>query len=189
MQRKLVMQLELTLDGFYGGPNGEMDWFRLDQEAWKHRNDLFRSRVGTVLLGRKNYQGFHGYWSPMENNPDASETDKMFSKWLNEIAKVVFSTMLTETAWQNSSLAEGNLEDAVAKLKAQPGKDLLIMNSVSVAQAGAHLVDEYWLSVHPVAIGEGLPLFKNRAELELAESKPFDSGQVFLRNLTKRQTA
>ena len=183
------MQLELTLDGFYGGPNGEMDWFTLDPAAWQHRNDLFRSRIDTVLLGRKNYEGFYGYWSPMEHNLDASDIDRAFSKWLNEVPKVVFSSTLAKAEWQNSSLAQGSIEDAITALKAQPGNDLLIMNSVSVAQAGSRLIDEYWLNVHPVDIGEGLSLFEERAELELVESKTFDSGQVFLRYLTKRNPA
>lgn len=180
--RKVIMQLELTLDGFYAGPNEEFDWFTLDAEAWKLRNDYFHSKIDTVLLGRKNYQGFFGYWPAVATNPAASETDLSFSRWLDEVPKVVFSKTLEKADWQNSRLVKDDLEGEVSRLKEQPGKDMLILGSASVAQACMqhNLLDEYWLTIHPVALGNGLSLFKDRISLKLLNSKVFSSGQIFL---------
>ena len=185
--KKLIMQLELTLDGFYAGPNEEFDWFRLDPDQWKMKVELFGT-VDTVLLGRKNYEGFHGYWPTVVDNPASTETDIIFSRWLDEVPKVVFSRTLKKAKWQNSRLEKGNLAEEVAKLKQGSGKDMLIMSSASIAQECIKhdLVDEYWLGIHPVTLGEGLPLFKERVNLKLLTSKVFGSGQVFLHYATRR---
>jgi dihydrofolate reductase len=166
--RKLAMQMELTLDGFMTGPNGEMDWFALDPEAWKLRVEKFNT-IDTVP------------------NPTATPTDVTFSHWLDDVPKVVFSRTLKQAEWQNSRLAEGDLAEEISRVKAQPGKDVLIMNSASIAQECMRLglLDECWLNVHPVAIGRGRPLFEDRVGLRLLESRVFESGQVFLRYATQ----
>lgn len=184
--RKLIMQLELTLDGYYAGPHEEFDWFTLDPEAWRLRVDDYRNTIGTVLLGRKNYQGFGGYWPTMANSQVATETDVTFSRWLDEVPKVVFSRTLEKAEWQNSRLVKDDLPGEVSRLKEEPGKDILIMSSASVAQECMQhgLIDAYWLTVHPVALGDGLSLFKDRVGLNLLDSKAFSSGQVFLHYTT-----
>jgi dihydrofolate reductase len=110
-----------------------------------------------------------------------------FSRWLDDVPKVVFSRTLKQAEWQNSRLAVGDLAEEISRLKAQPGKDALIMNSASIAQEclWLGLLDEYWLNVHPVAIGHGRPLFEDRVDLKLLESRVFESGQVFLRYATQ----
>lgn len=185
--RKLIMQMQLTLDGFYAGPNEEFDWFTLDQEAWQARVEQF-STVDTGLLGRKNYEGFHGYWPAVVNNPASTETDIKFSRWLDDIPKVVFSKTLEKAEWNNSRLVKGDLAEEVSKLKQQSGGDILIMNSVSVAQECAKhdLIDEYWLTIHPLTLGKGLPLFTERIGLKLLDSRTFNSGQVYLHYATMR---
>lgn len=185
--KKLIMQLELTLDGFYAGPNEEFDWFSLDQDQWKMKVDLFNT-IDTVLLGRKNYVGFGGYWPTVVNHPDASETDIKFSRWLDEIPKVVFSKTLEKAEWHHSRLVKDHLAEEIAKLKQESGKNILIMSSSSVAQECMKhdLIDEYWLGIHPVTLGKGLPLFRERVKLELLNSMVFGSGQVFLHYATQR---
>jgi dihydrofolate reductase len=185
--RKVIMQIELTLDGFYAGPKEEFDWFTLDPGGWQFSFGLL-SQVDTVLLGRKNYEGFASYWPTVANNPDAPETDIAFSRWLDAVPKVVFSTTLEKAEWKNSRLLKDNLAEEVAKLKEQPGKDILIMNSASIAQACIQhgLLDEYWLTIHPVTLGNGLALFKEKVNLDLISSKVFDSGQVFVHYATRR---
>lgn len=186
--RRVIMQLELTLDGFGANADGGMDWFTLDPEAWKLRNTYYRREIDTVLLGRNNYLGFQGYWPHVANMPEASETDIGFSRWLDATPKIVFSKTLEQPVWQNSRLASGAFTEEVARLKAEPGKNLLIMSSIGLAQSfmATGLIDEYWLTVHPVAIGEGIPLFKERVELKLLDSRAFPSGQVFLHYETRR---
>ena len=189
--RKLIMQLELTLDGFYAGEHEEFDWFKLDPEWWAARVQRYLPGIDTVLLGRKNYEGFRGYWPNVSSFPHATDTDLAFSRWLDDVPKVVFSTTLERTEWTNSVVVRGDLGAEVSRLKALSGKDLLIMSSASIAQAcQAHgLIDEYWLTVHPVTLGRGLPLFKEPVNLELLESKAYPSGQVFLHYATKPKNA
>ncbi|GMA14243.1 dihydrofolate reductase (plasmid) [Deinococcus metallilatus] len=184
---RIVAQMELTLDGYMTGPNGEMDWFSLDPDVWQLRVSKYES-IGTVLLGRRNYEGFAGFWPLMATNPAASPTDVTFSRWLDAVPKVVFSHTLQGAPWQNSRLAEGDLAGELAKLKQQNGKDVLIMSSASLIQQGQHLglLDELWLNVHPVTLGEGRRLFTERMNLELLESRVFDSGQVFLHYAVRR---
>jgi dihydrofolate reductase len=185
--RKLIMQLELTVDGFYAGENEEFDWFKLDPEWWAARVRNYLPTIDTVLLGRKNYQGFRGYWPNVSSFPHATETDLEFSRWLDEVPKVVFSNTLERTEWTNSRMVSNDLVGEVSRLKAASGKNILIMSSASIAQAcQAHgLIDEYWLTIHPVTLGRGLPLFKERVNLKLLESKVYSSGQVFLHYATQ----
>jgi dihydrofolate reductase len=140
------------------------------------------------LLGRKVYESFYKYWPAQANNPSASDTDANFSRWLEEIPKIVFSTMLDKADWKNSRLVKDDLIGEVSKLKQQAGKDILILHSSSIAQECVKhgLLDEYWLNIHPVALGSGLPLFKERVNLKLLDSKVFDSGQVYLHYATQR---
>jgi dihydrofolate reductase len=185
--KNLIMQLELTLDGFYAGPNEEFDWFSLDPELWKMRVEQF-STVDTVLLGRKNYVGFGHYWPKVVNNPASTETDIKFSRWLDDIPKVVFSKTLEKAQWKNSRLVNDDLAGEVSRLKNQAGKDILIMSSTSIAQECMKhdLIDEYWLNIHPVTLGSGLPLFRERVNLKLLDSRTFDSGKVYLHYATQR---
>lgn len=185
--RRVIMQLEITLDGFGADVDGGMSWFTLDAEAWVVRNEHYRREIDTVLLGRNNYLGFRGYWPDVASDPSASETDIGFSKWLDAIPKVVFSKTLERAEWQNSRLVSGDLTEEIKKLKEAPGKNLLVMSSIGLAQSciAAGLIDEYWLTVHPVAIGQGVPLFKERVELKLLHSRAFSSGQVLLRYETR----
>jgi dihydrofolate reductase len=162
-------------------------WSLSQNYAWKMKVEQFNT-IGTVLLGRKNYQGFGGYWPTVVNNPASTETDIKFSHWLDEIPKIVFSKTLEKAEWNNSRLVTGDLIEEVAKLKQGSGKDILIMSSASIAQECMKhdLIDEYWLNIHPVTLGKGLPLFKERVTLKLLNSRTFDSGQVFLHYATQR---
>lgn len=184
--RKLIMLLDLTLDGFYVGPNEEFDWFTNDPDLWRDRVEQF-STIDTVLLGRKNYESFLGYWPGVIDSPDASETDIQFSRWLDDVPKIVFSKTLDTLQWQNARLATEVTEE-ISNLKAQPGNDILIMNSSSIAQAcmTANLLDEYWLTIHPVALGEGRALFNQKVGLDLLDTRVSGSGQVFLHYATAR---
>jgi dihydrofolate reductase len=180
------MHVNMTLDGFVAGPNGEMDWLAIDQESWAADVERMKKSTDAVLLGRANYEGFGGYWPTVAQNPASTETDIVFSRWLDETPKFVFSTTLEKAEWQNSRLIPDNIEEEVRKLKQQPGRDILIMNSTSIGQQlmRAGLVDEYWLWVHPAVIGKGKPLFQNigqRINLELVETKVHKGGSLFLR--------
>ena len=100
--RKLIFKIEVTLDGFIGGPNGEMDWASgtvSTKEHWQDVTDML-SNVDTVLMSGVIYREFEKYWPPVATNPSSSEYDRNFSIWINDTPKVVFSKTLEKVDWK-----------------------------------------------------------------------------------------
>jgi dihydrofolate reductase len=183
MRRVIVWNLA-SLDGFMAGPNGEIDWFTdiADKEFNAYSVDnIKRGRVDTLLFGRVTYQLMESYWpaaSPDQEDPAIIEA-------MNNYRKVVFSKTLKSVDWKNSLLVKGNAADEVAKLKQQPGRDMMIFGSggLVTALAPKGLIDDYRIFIVPVVLGSGKPLFENireRLHLKLLEAKTFNTGLVAL---------
>ena len=191
--RKVVLWVGMSLDGFTSGVNEQLDWLvphatRPEPQAIFRR---LRERCDTVLLGRVNYEGFLGYWPKVKDDPKASRDDVELSRWLDDVAKVVFSRTLRDVTWKNARLAKGAAADEVAALKRAPGKDIIIQNSTRLAQSllSAGLVDELQLLVAPVVLGAGRALFAglpHRMDLGDAELSGFDDGTFLARYEVKR---
>lgn len=178
----------VSADGFVSGPNGEVDWvFRSGDDAtdeWIVEN-LWQA--GLLAMGSRSYYEMATYW------PSA---DTPFAAPMNEIPKVVFTrkglidtpsgqTSAVNGSWANPFVASGDLVDEVARLKAQPGKDIRALGGASFAQnlAARGLIDEYRLMVAPVALGKGVPLFSGLSkpvDLQLVSAKTFGSGAIAL---------
>ena len=137
------------------------------------------------MYGRATYLGMQGFWSKMLHSPDGTPTERAHAEWVNNVDKVVFSTTLESADWTNSRLISDNVAQEVATLKAQAGGTIAIYASPKLVHGfvDAGLIDEFRLLVHPVTLGRGTPLFHDRAklDLELLESKAFDSGAVYVR--------
>jgi dihydrofolate reductase len=181
--RKLKLQMQMTLDGFVAGPNGESDWMIRSNGAKQFITSLIDSS-DTLLMGRKMTDGFVNYWENIAGNQPESP-EYTFAKKMVDTPKVVFSQTLDKSAWTNTVLAKGNLIDEIANLKNQNGKDLLVYGGADFVASliKENLIDEYNLMLHPVILGKGLTIFdktENRLNLKLIESKMFDSGHVFL---------
>lgn len=184
--RKIVVSMNLSLDGFMSGPNAELDWHF---EAWNE--EMAEKLLGqmeksdTLLLGRLTYEAMAGYWSvkPMEHNfprQDQAIADKM-----NGYTKIVFSKTTRTVSWHNTRFAGGKMEDEILYLRQQQGKDMLLFGSGRLVSSfiQSDLIDEYQLWIHPVILGRGRPLFKNphpRMNLRLTDSVLFTSGVVSL---------
>lgn len=184
--RKLVLFLHASLDGFVEGPNGQMDigWVSYDADLANHAKEIL-STADTVIWGRGTYQMMHSYWSSVPSNPSASQYELNHAEWIEKTAKVVFSTTLKRVEWNNSRLVKHDVEEEIKNLKQQPGKDMVIIGSPRFAHylMQLDLIDEYKITVSPVLIGSGLPLFqglKGRTNLKLIENKTFDSGALGL---------
>lgn len=184
--RKLKLQVQMTVDGFVAGPNGEMDWMLLgewDSDLETYVNALTDS-VDTILLGRKMTDGFVSYWTDVvENHPESREFS--FARKMVDKPKVVFTKTLEESPWANTVLAQGDLVDEINRLKKQEGKDIIVYGGAgfvsSLIEAG--LIDEYHLFVNPVAIGSGMTIFgdlKEKLNLTLVKSQAFGHGEVVL---------
>jgi dihydrofolate reductase len=183
--RKVISFMHLSLDGFVQGPNDwDLSFLTYDQELEKHAKDLL-STVDTVLWGRVTYLGMYNYWPTVPSNPSASQHEIEHAQWIDKTTKVIFSTTLEKTEWNNSRLVKDNIEEEITKLKQQPGKDIMIIGSPrfthSLMQLG--LIDEFQITVHPVALGSGVPLFKDlkdKIKLKLIAGKIFNSGVLGL---------
>ncbi|MCM3001329.1 dihydrofolate reductase family protein [Paenibacillus cellulositrophicus] len=184
--RKLVLFLHSSLDGFVEGPNGEMDigWVSYDADLEKLAKEIL-STADTVIWGRGTYQMMHSYWPSVPSNPSASQHELDHAEWIEKTNKVVFSTTLEKVEWNNSRLVKNNVKEEIMNLKQQPGRDMVILGSPRFAHylMELDLIDEYKITVSPVLIGSGLPLFqgiKEKINLKLIENKTFDSGAIGL---------
>ena len=178
--RKIFFQRMISVDGFFEGPNRELDWHVVDKDFVNYAIDLLNS-VDTLLFGRVTYQMMAEYWP----TPSAIEDDPIVAERMNFLPKIVFSPTLEKAEWQNSMLVKGNIAEEVTKLKHQPGKDMAIFGSsdLAVALTKLGLIDEYRIIVNPVVLGDGKTLFKGlneRLKLKLIETKTFSSGTVLL---------
>jgi dihydrofolate reductase len=174
--RKVIVSNLMSLDGFFEGPNHELDWFVVDEEFFEYARDMLRG-VDTILFGRKTYQHMADYWP---SAPAEEIADQM-----NNLPKIVFSRTLESAEWQNSTLVKNDAVAEISKLKQLPGKDMVILGSASLAsfllQRG--LIDEYRVILNPVLLGSGSPLFQDvnqRLRLKLSRTKLFGSGVVVL---------
>ncbi|WP_341347720.1 dihydrofolate reductase family protein [Paenibacillus sp. FSL H3-0469] len=184
--RKLVLFLHASLDGFVEGPNGPMDisWVAYDADLERHAREIL-STADTVIWGRGTYQMMHSYWPAVPSDPTASQHERDHAEWIEKTAKVVFSTTLENVEWNNSRLVKENVEEEIKRLKEQPGQDIVILGSPRFAHTLMQLglIDEYKITVSPVLIGSGLPLFQGvqeKTNLKLIENKTFDSGAIGL---------
>lgn len=182
--RKLKLQVQITIDGFVAGPNGELDWmtFSTDEKIADRVNELTDSS-DTILMGRKMTDEFINYWTSVTENPESEEY--AFARKMIDIPKVVFSKTVTESKWVNTRIANGDLTEEVKKLKNSEGKDILVYGGASFVSSliKNNLIDEYHLIVNPVAIGKGMRIFgdsEERLKLRLIKSEVFSTGEVEL---------
>lgn len=181
--RKIIYFVHTSVDGHIDGPNGEFDWPALGPELSAYSLAL-TERVDTFLYGRAVWDMMSGFW-PHAGSMSTDPHDLSFAPIWRRTPKVVFSNTLTEADW-NTRVIDGDLAEEVAALKRQPGKDLLLSGGsrLPATLTGLGLIDEYHIVVHPVVLGGGNRLFlepKDRINLELVESKTFDSRTVLLR--------
>ena len=176
--KKVIFQNAVSVDGYFEGPNHELDWHNVDQE-FNDYADQFLSTIGTIVFGRVTYEMMASYW------PTAGEEDPIIAHWMNTLPKVVFLRTLEKVDWENTRLVKENAHEELARLKEQPGKDIVIFGSSDLALTFMHwgLIDEFRILVMPVILGSGKLLFSGiygRYPLKLLRTKPFKSGNVML---------
>lgn len=182
--RKLKLQVQMTVDGYIAGPNGEMDFmvWNWDDEL-KHYVEDITEPVDCIILGRKLAEGFIPHWASIAANPD--DPDFTSGKRFTDTHKVVFTQTLNQSEWNNTVLAKGDLVDEITQLKNQDGNDIIAYGGANFVSALIKhgLIDEFHLFINPSAIGNGMTIFKelNRKQnLTLVKSKSFECGIVVL---------
>jgi len=175
--RPLIYQSLITLDGYVGGPNGELDWHIITPEMHEVYNEAQRS-IGGYIMGRKTYEVMRG-WDELGGKPDDEPQYRGFHDGWIERPKLVFSRTL-HTVGRNAALAGGDAVEAVRALKAGEGKPIAL-NGAGLAEslAPGGVIDEYLLFVHPVLLGGGTRLFPAgvpRVPLRLLDTQTYPAG-------------
>ena len=177
--RKLFTFNMVTLDGFFEGPNQEIDWHNADNEEFNEFAIEQTSSLDTLLFGRVTYQLMASYW-PTET---AVNADPIIADLMNRLSKIVFSRTLENVQWNNTRLIAENAQKEIQTLKMQPGKDMAIFGSADLISSIMDVIDEHRVMINPILLGGGSPLFKNsgdRRKLKLVDSRTFKSGNVLL---------
>ena len=178
--RKLFLFMMVSLDGFFEGPDHEIDWHNVDEEFNEFAiNQL--NEIGTLLFGRVTYEGMASYWP----TPFALEDDPDVAGMMNAMPKIVFSRTLERADWNNTRLVKEHIAAEVTQLKQQQGGDIAVFGSANLAESLLEmgLIDELRIMVNPVILGNGKPLFTGiheRQKLKLLQTRTFGSGNVLL---------
>lgn len=174
--KKIILDLAVSLDGFIEGPNGEIDWCIMDDDM---DFEGFLSGIDTIFYGRVSYDA----WGNYQPNPEAPEQEQSFWKAIHEKKKYVFSSQTREDG--KASFIQSDIAAAVSAIKNEEGKDIWLYGGASLIKSFIRegLIDAYRISVHPVVLGAGKPLFedlKDRIGLKLIKTNVFRSGVVQL---------
>ncbi len=171
----IIAAINMTLDGYCDhtavNPGEDIHW---------HYADLLGG-AEAILYGRITYQLME-FWPTLLKQPSGQASMDDFAKVMDKTPKIVFSHTLQFLDWHSARLAQRNLEEELRVLRLEEGKPVYLGSpSMIVGATNLGLVDEYQICVHPVVVGQGLPLFKNiqsRLELQLLQTKTFQGGAV-----------
>ncbi len=178
--------MNVTLDGYMSGPQCELDWHL------RYWNDEMSRVIGeqlkdadTILLGRVTYAAMSRYWPARAADLSMPREDIAFAEMMNRYPKVVFSRTQDYGEWPNSRFVKNGLRREINKLKASPGRDMIVYGSGSLVRSlmQQRLVDRYILWLHPVLLGQGKALFHHQPDmldLRLTSTRVFESGVIVL---------
>jgi dihydrofolate reductase len=187
--RTVIGNFSLSLDGRMNGPGGEYDmgWIVPHAITNVSRDHMvgITSPATTVLLGRKNYSGFSQYWPAVADNDSADPRDRSFSRWLNSVEKIVFSSSLKEAAWKNSRIMDADPAKVVEDLRQKQGGDIIVLASGSIIKRllQADALDRLSITLCPEVAGSGARLFENGlppSSWTLRQSTATESGALCL---------
>jgi dihydrofolate reductase len=179
--RKLIYSSMVSLDGFVARPNGDLDWVLVDEELHTFINNQ-QQEMGLCCYGRGMYEVLR-YWETADQDPTLPAFEVEFARIWQKTPKIVFSSTLDEVQG-NTRLVRGDAVEGVRRLKQQPGKDMEVGGpTLAAAFIQRNMIDVYGLFVQPVMLGEGKPFFpplETSLNLRLVETRPFQSGVVYL---------
>ncbi len=182
---KLVLTMTMSLDGFFCGPGGELDWMtQAPDPEFSRDNVSFFDRFDRGFVGYPTASGMLPYWLNVAGDPQASADQRALAEALNRLHPILISDREEPVPWPNAELLvvrdDEELAAAVRKEKEKPGKDLGVPGGIRTARAFVRLdlIDEYVLTVHPVALGSGKRVFDGKTSLELTSAKTYPSGVI-----------
>lgn len=182
--RKIISFMHISLDGFVAGPNGELDWIKVNQEIFDYIGKRI-TKSNMALYGRVTWQMMESYWPTAADKPTATKHDIEHSKWYSKVHKVVLSKTLEDAGLTNTTIISDHLSSQINDIKQQEGEDILLFGSPTATHSliQQNLIDGYWLFVNPIILGQGIPLFVNTKEkikLKLLATQQFTCGVIEL---------
>ena len=189
--RRIISFMHISLDGFVAGPNGEMNWIKVDEEIFDHVGERV-SKTDTALYGRVTYEMMEAYWPNAGDKPGASKHDIEHSTWYKKAHKLVLSKRLKGASLTNTTIISDNLSAEMAEIKQGAGSEILVFGSPTATHSliQQNLIDGYWLFVNPIVLGQGIPLFadiKDKIKLKLLTTRQFTCGVTELNYTVDRQ--
>jgi dihydrofolate reductase len=183
--RKLKLQVQMTIDGFVAGPEGQLDWMWVNNGNQEESESIVRQVIeladscDTILLGRKMTREFVDYWENVVDNKPNSPEQALAQRMVN-MRKIAFSRTQTAIKGRNLEVENGDLATAIQALKKKPGKDIMVYGGASFVSSliSLNLIDEYFIFSNPVAIGNGLSIFKEEKLLILESSITYKNGKI-----------
>ena len=181
----------MSLDGFVAGPNGEMNWIKVDEEIFDHVGERI-SETDTAIYGRVTYEMMQNYWPNAGDESGASKHDVEHSKWYNKAHKLVLSKTMKGAGLTNTTIISDNLSNEINEIKQGAGSEILVFGSPTATNSliQQNLIDGYWLFVNPIILGQGIPLFagiKDKIKLNLLTTRQFTSGVTELNYAVDRR--
>jgi dihydrofolate reductase len=185
--RRVVLLEHISLDGFLAGPNGDMEWIRVDDELWDYITPVIDA-ADTAVYGRTTYHIMQAYWPNAASMPGATAHDIHHGQWTRQATKLVFSKTLPSAPWDDAgdaTLVRDDVATVMRQLRQESGKDIVVLGSASLARKLIEegQVDDYRLTVNPVVVGAGTRLFPDMTRLQqlrLASCRSFVSGVIGL---------
>jgi len=182
--RNILSFMHVSLDGFVAGPQGEMDWIKLDDEMFEYA-DRETDRSDLALYGRNTFEMMDAYWPNAADEPGADKHQINHSAWYNKVDKLVLSKSMAGRQIPKVTVVSDNLRAAIIEIKNQPGQQIVIFGSPGAVHSlmKEGLIDELWLFVNPILLGKGIPMFKDieaAKSLTLVDSVRFKTGVIAL---------
>src|SRR6476646_10483232 len=158
--RKIVSFMHTSVDGFVAGPAGEMDWIHVDDDLFEYAGKQ-TDRSDTALYGRVTWEMMDSYWPTAADKPNASKHDIEHSHWYNKVDKLVLTKTMRGKKADKVKFISDNIFSEINSFKQAPGKNVMIFGSPTAAHSlmEYNLIDEYWLFVNPILLGQGIRLF------------------------------
>ncbi|MFT3705599.1 MAG: dihydrofolate reductase family protein [Agriterribacter sp.] len=184
--RKLIVSMNITLDGYLCGIDDELDWhFNCWTEEIRDALCGQLAKADTILLGRVTYNAMAQYWPLKRADLCCRGEDFAFANMMNNYTKMVFSKTIERTLWSNTKIVNGSLRKEIIKIKKRQGRDIIVYGSCQLVNGlmKDELIDEYHLWIHPVILGKGKSLFKDLKEglcMNMRHATTFPSGVVLM---------
>ncbi|QDH80259.1 deaminase [Echinicola soli] len=188
---KLILETQISIDGYIADENGGTGWmvwnwgsdWNWDKDLQAYHTSLHKSVTSILISSQMAQEGFNAHWKQVAQDP----TDTRF-EFSNHIANskkfVVTRTLTTETeipgGWQNVTILKDNLEDDISNLKSHNNGNIIVYGGATLVSSliNSNLIDEFHLIINPIALGQGLPIFKKLTNLKMVNSIPFECGII-----------